>query len=64
MSDLWKIKESKQYYEKALSIDESLKGKISEVFKGLEARQELVDRARDNKEWPEDSLQLALDIVG
>ena len=64
LSDLWKIKESKQYYEKALSIDESLKGKISEVLKGLEARQELVDRARDNKEWPEDSLQLALDIVG
>lgn len=64
LSDLWKIKESKQYYEKALSIDESLKGKISEVLEGLEARQELVDRARDNKEWPEDSLQLALDIVG
>lgn len=64
LSDLWKIKESKQYYEKALSIDDTLRGEISGVLKELEARQELVDRARDNKEWPEDSLQLALDIAG
>lgn len=64
LSDLWKIKESKQYYEKALSIDDTLQGEVSGVLKELEARQELVDRARDNKEWPEDSLQLALDIAG
>ncbi len=64
LSDLWKIKECKQYYEKAVSIDESLKESISPFLKELEARQELVDRTRDNKEWPEDSLQLALDIAG
>ena len=64
LSDLWKIKESQQYYEKALSIDETLEENISSVLKELEARQELVDRARDKKEWPEDSLQLALDIAG
>lgn len=63
LSDLWKIKESKQYYEKALSIDESLEESLSPFLKELEARQELVDRTRDNKEWPEDSLQLALDVA-
>lgn len=64
LSDLWKIKESVQYYEKALSIDESLEESLSSVLEGLEARQLLVDRARARKEWPEDSLQLALDIAG
>eukprot|EP00533_Pseudo-nitzschia_delicatissima_P002107 CAMPEP_0116081914 /NCGR_PEP_ID=MMETSP0327-20121206/2456_1 /TAXON_ID=44447 /ORGANISM="Pseudo-nitzschia delicatissima, Strain B596" /LENGTH=510 /DNA_ID=CAMNT_0003572691 /DNA_START=327 /DNA_END=1859 /DNA_ORIENTATION=- len=63
LSDLWKIKESKQYYEKALSIDESLEESMSPFLIELEARQELVDRTRDNKEWPEDSLQLALDVA-
>ena len=64
LSDLWKIKESMQYYEKALSIDESLEESLTSVLEGLEARQELVDSARARKEWPEDSLQLALDIAG
>jgi len=64
LSDLWKIKESMQYYEKALSIDESLEASLSSVLEGLEARQQLVDSARARKEWPEDSLQLALDIAG
>lgn len=64
LSDLWKIKESKQYYEKALSIDESLEESVGSILQGLEARQELVDQARANKDWPEDSVQLALDIAG
>jgi len=64
LSDLWKIKECKQYYDKAISIDESLKETLSPFLKELEARQELVDRTRENNEWPEDSLQLALDIAG
>jgi len=64
LSDLWKIKESKQYYEKALSIDESLEERLATVLEGLEARQELIDRTRANTEWPEDSVQLALDLAG
>ena len=64
LSDLWKTKESKQYYEKALLIDGSLEESLGPVLEGLEERQELVDRARANNNWPDDSLQLALDIAG
>jgi len=64
LSDLWKIKESKQYYEKALSLDDSLKERLEPILRELELRQEMIDRTRANKEWPEDSLQLALDITG
>jgi tetratricopeptide (TPR) repeat protein len=63
LSDLWKIKESKQYYERAVSIDGSLEESIGPLLEGLERRQELVELARTKKEWPEDSLQLALDIT-
>lgn len=63
LSDLWKIKESKQYYNKALSIDESLEKSLETILEGLEVRQELVERALANK-LPEDSIQLALDVAG
>mmetsp|Transcript_15355 Transcript_15355/g.31408 ORF Transcript_15355/g.31408 Transcript_15355/m.31408 type:complete len:248 (-) Transcript_15355:326-1069(-) len=64
LSDLWKTRESKQYYEKALSIDESLEESLDPILKELEARQELLKRARASDDLSEDSLQLALDIVG
>jgi len=64
LSDLWKIKESKQYYEKALSVDASLKESLVSVLSELEERQELLKRARASKDLSEDSLQLALDIAG
>lgn len=62
LSDLWKIKESQQYYEKATSIDESLKESLSTILHQLEERRALVNEARSS--WPEDALQLALDIAG
>lgn len=61
LSDLWKIKESQQYYEKATSIDESLKESLSTILLQLEERRALVNQARSS--WPEDALQLALDIA-
>jgi tetratricopeptide (TPR) repeat protein len=64
LSELWKLKESRQYYEKALSLDESLGPNLTGIVKGLERRQELLDRARSTRAWPEDSLRLALDIAG
>eukprot|EP00536_Pseudo-nitzschia_multiseries_P013637 jgi/Psemu1/310123/fgenesh1_kg.595_\ len=64
LSDLWKIRESKQYYEKAISIDSALEESLASVLNELEERQELLNRARASKDLSEDSLQLALDIAG
>jgi tetratricopeptide (TPR) repeat protein len=62
LSQLWKLKESRQYYEKAMSLDESLS--LEPILKDLQRRQELLDRAGATEEWPEDSLRLALDVAG
>jgi hypothetical protein len=78
LSDLWKIKESRQYYEKAMSLvaattpptnvnDENylLKESIMTLLDGLGTRQDLLDQqARANKKWSKDSVRLALDIAG
>ena len=79
LSDLWKIKESRQYYEKAISLvaagttptndvnDENylLKESIMTLLDGLGTRQDLLDQqARANKKWSKDSIRLALDIAG
>ena len=64
LSDLWQIGESKQYYEKALSIDESLEESLGPILEDLETRRELLNRARTKIMMPEDTLQLALDVVG
>ena len=64
LNDLWKINESRQYYEKAVSLDETLEVSVGPILKGLEARKKLLDQARSNKDWPEDSIRLALDIAG
>lgn len=61
---LWKLKESQQYYEKALSLDENLQDTLGPILAGLKRRQDLLDQARATREWPEDSLRLALDVAG
>ena len=61
---LWKLKESQQYYEKALSLDENLQDTLVPILQGLKRRQDLLDQARATREWPEDSLRLALDVAG
>ena len=66
LSDLWRIKESRQYYEKAVSLDGSLADSVDPIMQVLEQREELLDRAQSNKEWQEqeDSVRLALDVAG
>lgn len=64
LSNLWKIKESRQYYEKAVSVDETLSDSMGPIMERLEQRQRLLDTARATKEWPEDSVRLALDVAG
>ena len=61
---LWKLKESQQYYEKALSLDENLQDTLVPILQSLKRRQDLLDQARATQEWPEDSLRLALDVAG
>jgi tetratricopeptide (TPR) repeat protein len=64
LSELWKLKESRQYYEKAMSLDDNLTESLDPVLQGLQRRQDLLERARATREWPEDSLRLALDVAG
>jgi tetratricopeptide (TPR) repeat protein len=63
LSELWKLKESAQYYERAIELDESLKGSLVPVIDRLRKRQELLDNARAYG-WSEDTLRLALDVAG
>lgn len=64
LSLLWKLKESRQYHEKALSLDPGLAKKLEPLLEDLKRRQELLEQARANMDWPEDSLRLALDVAG
>jgi len=64
LSQLWKLKESRQYHEKALSLDPGLASSLAPVLEDLKHRQDLLEQARANSEWPEDSLRLALDVAG
>eukprot|EP00980_Cylindrotheca_fusiformis_P003395 scaffold756_cov133-Cylindrotheca_fusiformis.AAC.2 len=63
LSELWKLKESQQYYEKAMSLDRNLYETLEPILGGLKRRQDLLDQARATREWPEDSLRLALDVA-
>ena len=63
LGELWKLKKSRQYYQKAISIDENLRERLEPVLEGLTKRQEMLDRARANRDWSEDSLRLALDVI-
>ena len=63
LSELWKLKESAKYYEKAYELDPSLTDSLSPVVARLRKRQELLDSARAYG-WSEDTLRLALDVAG
>lgn len=60
LSELWRLNESAQYYEKAVELDPSLESSLRPVIERLRLRQELLDTARAYG-WTEDILRLALD---
>lgn len=62
LSELWKLKESAKYYERAIELDPSLKETLSPMVGRLKKRQELLDGARAYG-WSEDTLRLALDVA-
>lgn len=62
LSELWKLKESAQYYVRAIELDNSLSELLLPVIKRLNKRQELLDNARAYG-WSEDTLRLALDVA-
>merc|ERR1719198_1163599 len=51
LSQLWRLKESKQYYETALTLDETLQESLEPILQDLQRRQDLLDRTRATKEW-------------
>ena len=59
LSELWKLKESAQYYERAMALDPSLS--LRPIIDRLKVRQELLDNAKVYG-WSEDTLRLALDV--
>lgn len=94
LNELWRIKESRQYYEKALELmqkqqqqpkqqddrpakvenapsdDDKESGtavssinNLNTLFQNLDLRQEIVDQALSNPDWPTDSVRLALDVA-
>jgi tetratricopeptide (TPR) repeat protein len=62
LSDLWKLKESSVYFERAVELDASLSRSIQPVIERLQKRQELLGNVRAYG-WSEDALRLALDVV-
>ena len=62
LSELWKLKESAQYYERALELDASLQESLEPEIARLRKRQELLDNARAYG-WQEKTLRLALAAV-
>ena len=63
LSELWKLSESAQYYQKAVQCDPSLQPTLATVIDRLRKRQELLESARAYG-WSEDTLRLALDVAG
>lgn len=63
LSELWKLKESTQYYERAMALDDSLASTVGPIISKLRTRQDLLDSARAYG-WSEDTLRLALDVSG
>lgn len=61
LSELWKLKESAQYYERSIELDSSLSMTLTPVIQTLRKRQELLENARAYG-WSEDTLRLALDV--
>lgn len=63
LSDLWKLKESSEYYQHAMGLNPELTDSLTPVVERLRKRQELLDNARAYG-WSEDTLRLALDVAG
>lgn len=64
LGKLWKLKESRQYHDKAQSLDGNLGSRLELLQLDLKRRQDLLDQAQARTDWAEDSLRLALDIAG
>lgn len=62
LAELRKLKESALYYEKAMELDPTLRGRLEPVIERLNRSQEFLDRARGW--WSSDTLRLALDVAG
>ena len=62
LSALWKLKESGQYYVRAIELDNTLSESLLPLIKRLQKRQNLLDNARAYG-WSEDMLRLALDVA-
>ena len=61
LSDLWRLEESLECYEKAQLLDPSLE--LEPAFECIRKRQDLVSNAK-SLGWPEEPLRLALDAKG
>ena len=64
LSELWKLQESTQYYERAMELDDSVvtRTTLYPIIDQLRRRKELLDNARAYG-WSEDTLRLALDVA-
>ncbi|GKY91383.1 hypothetical protein MPSEU_000110600 [Mayamaea pseudoterrestris] len=62
LSELWKLQESEQYFERAMELDTSLTTTVVPVIDRLRKRQELLDTARGYG-WSDITLRLALDAT-
>ena len=60
LSELWRLPESAQYYQRAMTLDPSLQPVVTPILERLEHRQELLDSAREYG-WSEDTVRMALD---
>ena len=63
LAELRKLRESTQYYEKALEIDPSLHDTLTPTIERLQKSQRFFDKARANG-WSEDTLRVSLDVAG
>jgi tetratricopeptide (TPR) repeat protein len=62
LSELWKLQQSIQYYNKSIEIDPTLESSIRPIIERLHKRQDLLKDARAYG-WSEDTLRLALDVA-
>jgi tetratricopeptide (TPR) repeat protein len=62
LSELWKLQQSIQYYDRSMELDPSLTNRIQPMIDRLKKRQELLNHARAYG-WSEDTLRLALDVA-
>jgi tetratricopeptide (TPR) repeat protein len=63
LAELWKLKESAQYYETAMELDPTLSDTLQPVIARLKKRQEFLNTARAYG-CSEDTLRLSLDVAG